>query len=287
MRPRRGFTLVEILVALVIMGVVAGAVFQLLNNTQRLSRTQAERIGLQSNVRTGAMLVPAELRELNTVVGGTVDQNDVLAAAATSVTYRAMRGLGTVCQVPGSQTQIRLRRSSYYGSRDPAATDNVYVFVENNPDRDADDVWVPVQLTGVATGNVCPGAAGNVPGITLTTQANAAVVGLAVGTPIRVYEVMELSLQNAGGRSWLGARSLNVPGQAVQPVLGPLLDGNGLGFEYLNGAGNPTADRTAIKSIRVTIRGLTDQMVRVSGTRMGRPQDSLVSQVLLRNSVHP
>jgi prepilin-type N-terminal cleavage/methylation domain-containing protein len=51
MRPRSGFTLVEILVALVIMGVVAGAVFQLLINSQRLSRFQTEQVSLQSNVR--------------------------------------------------------------------------------------------------------------------------------------------------------------------------------------------------------------------------------------------
>jgi prepilin-type N-terminal cleavage/methylation domain-containing protein len=288
MRSRSGFTLVEILVALVIMGVVSGAVFQLLTNSQRLSRFQTEQVSLQSNVRTGSTLVPAELRELNTFLGGNVTQNDVLAPlAADAITYRAMRGLGTVCQVPATQTQIRLRGSTYSGARDPVATDGIYIFVENDVDRDADDVWVPVQLTGVATGNVCPGAVGPEPGITLTTQANASVVGLAVGTPIRIFEVMELKLHIADGRSWLGARSVSVPGQAVQPVLGPLVDGNGFGLEYLDGAGAATANLDAIKSIRVTVRGLTDELVRGSGTQVGHPQEVLVSQVLLRNSIRP
>jgi prepilin-type N-terminal cleavage/methylation domain-containing protein len=286
MRPRYGFTLVEILVALVIMGVVSGAIFQLLNTSQRLSRAQTEQVSLQSNVRTGAMLVPAELREVNTVVGGTIDQNDVLDAQAGNVTYRAMRGLGMVCQVPAVNNEVRLRRSTFSGSRDPVVTDSIYVFVENDPDRENDDVWIPVRITGVATGNVCPLLAGSQAGITLTTDANAAIAGLPIGTPIRVYEVMELSLLNQDGRSWLGARSVSA-GQAAQPVLGPLLDGNGFALAYLDGNGAATANLTAIKSIQVTIRGLTDEAVRGSGTSVGHPQDSLVSQVLLRNSIRP
>jgi prepilin-type N-terminal cleavage/methylation domain-containing protein len=283
MRKRSGFTLVEILVALVIMAVVSGAVYQLLTTSQRLSRVQVEQVSLQSNVRTGSTLVPAELRELNTVVGGTVDQNDVLSIAADAITYRAMRGLATACQTPATQTELRLLRSTYSGFRDPQATDSIYLFIENDPDRETDDAWVPIRLTGVATGNVCPGAAA---GITLTTQASAALPGLAVGTPVRIYEVMELKLHGADGRSWLGARSVSA-GEAVQPVLGPLLDGNGFGLEYLDGAGNPTVDKTAIKSIRVTVRGLTDEVVRAYGTDMGHPQEVLVSQVLLRNSIRP
>lgn len=286
MRPRHGFTLVEILVALVIMGVVSGAVFQLLHTSQRLSRAQTEQVSLQSNVRTGAMLVPAELREINTVTGGSIDQNDVLSAAADAVTYRAMRGLGTVCEVPGVTNRIRLLGSTYSGSRDPIGTDSIYVFIENDPDRENDDAWLPVRITSVTTGNVCPTAIGNVAGITLNTDANAAIATLAVGTPIRIYEVMELSLLAADGRSWLGARSVSA-GDPVEPVLGPLVDGNGFGLEYLDGNGNDTGDLTAIKSIRVTIQGLTDELVRGSGTAVGHPVEAQVTQVLLRNSIRP
>ena len=69
MTQRRGFTLVEVLIALVIMGIVTGAIYRLLNTNQRLSLAQAEQVSLQSNVRTGSLIVPSELRELNTVLG--------------------------------------------------------------------------------------------------------------------------------------------------------------------------------------------------------------------------
>ena len=77
---RRGFTLVEVMLALIIMGVVTGAIYKLLNTNQRLAVAQAEQVTLQSNVRTGSLIVPSELRELNTVALGTVEQNDILDA---------------------------------------------------------------------------------------------------------------------------------------------------------------------------------------------------------------
>jgi hypothetical protein len=69
-------------------------------------------------------------------------------------------------------------------------------------------------------------------------------------------------------------------------MLGPLTAGNGFQLEYLNSAGVPTTDRYAVRAIKVTVRGETDQAVRQNGAgAYGRPQDSLVTQVLLRNSV--
>ena len=59
MRNRRGFTLVELLVALVIMlHRERRASTSCSNTSQRLSRAQAERVDLQSNVRSGALVVP-------------------------------------------------------------------------------------------------------------------------------------------------------------------------------------------------------------------------------------
>jgi prepilin-type N-terminal cleavage/methylation domain-containing protein len=284
MANRRGFTLAEIMIAMTLMLIVSGAAFKLLVTTQRLSRSQAEQASLQSNVRMGSLVVLNDLRELNTVVAGAAEKNDILTIAANDITYRAMRGMGFLCQA-STATQIRVARSSFSGFRDPVAgRDGLYVFIDGDPDTEADDTWLPVAIAGVATGTACPGALGD---ITLTTPNTAGLVGLSVGTPIRVYEVMELKLHVADGKSWLGARSISA-GEAIQPVLGPLVDGNGFQMEYLDAAGAITADRTAIKSIRITIRGISDGAVN-PGVE-GSPtyvQDSLVTQVALRNSFRP
>jgi prepilin-type N-terminal cleavage/methylation domain-containing protein len=279
MTQRRGFTLIEVLIALVIMGVVTGALYRLLNTSQRLSLAQAEQVSLQSNVRTGSLVVPNELRELNTVVAGADDQNDVTDADPDGITYRAMRGLGFVCQAPGP-TELRLLKSSWTGLRAPDATrDGLYVFVDGNTDEDEDDLWVQLDITAVEDSFCGADAA-----YKLTVAGPPAVV---VNTPVRVFELMRLELYLDAGQWWLGASSEKAAPGVLQPVLGPLTD-DGFDLDYLDATGVETADKKAIKSILLTVRGLTDDAVRAGGSgAMGHPEEALVTQVLLRNSIRP
>jgi prepilin-type N-terminal cleavage/methylation domain-containing protein len=284
MTQRRGFTIVEVLVALVIMGIVTGAIYRLLNTSQRLSLAQAEQVSLQSNVRTGSLVVPNELRELNTWLAGTDDRNDITVADPDAITYRAMRGLGFVCQAPGAgATELRLARSNWTGLRPPDATrDDLYLFNDgDDPYDDDDDSWLKVDVTDVAfSATACGGA----PGYKLTVEAIPAV---SVNTPVRLFELMRLKLYADAGEWWLGAQSMSAGEIEARPVLGPLT-GAGFGLEYLGSDGLPTADKTAIKSIRLTVRGVTDDEVRAGGSgAMGRPEEELVTQVLLRNSIRP
>jgi prepilin-type N-terminal cleavage/methylation domain-containing protein len=283
MRQRRGFTLIELLVALVIMGIVTGAIYKLLNTSQRISLAQAEQVSLQSNVRTGSLVVPNELRELNTVELGSNQQNDITVAAADRIEYRAMRGLGFACVAAAAgATQLRIAQSSWTGLREPnAASDDLYLFVDGDENDEKDDVWQQVAVTGVVvSANTCGGA----PGFVLTV---AALPAVPVNTPVRFFEVMELKRhQDADGQWWLGARSVSA-GEAIQPVLGPLTS-NGFQLAYLNSAGVATGDVRAIKTISVTVRGLTDDAVRANGSgALGHPQEELRTQVLLRNSIRP
>jgi prepilin-type N-terminal cleavage/methylation domain-containing protein len=280
-QSRRGFTLAEVMISLVLTLVVAGALYSLLVNTQRITRAQAQRLDLQSNVRAGSLVVLSELRELSAVSGGTGERNDILVAGSTALTYRAMRGIGFICDMP-SPTAIRIARSSFTGYRDPqAGRDDALIFIEDSAAAGAEDIWLGTQIVSVATGVPCPGALG--PGITLTVPAGASVAGLEAGTPIRIAEVMELRLYESGGRSWLGARSVS-SGEAIQPLVGPLTSGNGFRLEYLDATGTPTADRTNIKSIRIALRGTTEG----GGAGNSIPvEEELITQVALRNAVLP
>jgi prepilin-type N-terminal cleavage/methylation domain-containing protein len=284
MRRRPGFTLVEVMIALTIMGIVTGAVYQVLVTNQRVSLAQAEQVSLQGNVRTGSLVVPNELRELNTWLGGAADRNDIIPPLDDdAITYRAMRGLGFVCQAPGGATKLRVAASSWAGLRPPdPARDDLYLFVDGIENDDADDSWLQVDVTGAAAvNNTCGGA----PGYELDA---AAFPDVPVNTPVRLYEVMELKLHPQDGQLWLGARSVSAGG-AMQPVLGPLT-ANGFALEYLDSNGNPTVNERAVKSVRLTVRGLTEEAVRIGGSgsgAMGHPEEALVTQVLLRNSIRP
>ena len=66
MTARRGFTLVELLIALVMMVLVAGGIYSLMVTTHRVSRKQTEISNLQGNLRGGLNLVQSELQEIYT-----------------------------------------------------------------------------------------------------------------------------------------------------------------------------------------------------------------------------
>ena len=143
MSTRRGFTLVELMVAMVMTALVGAVTYRLLVNHQRVSRSQAARIGLTDNVRAGAIVAANELRELGydsvpaTAVPGVaalgqLPNSDLLLAQPGRVRYRAFRGFGVTC-APPSSARLVLRRALYYGVRDPVVDDSAAIFVEGSP----------------------------------------------------------------------------------------------------------------------------------------------------------
>lgn len=272
---RGGFTLLEVVIATSLMLIVSGAAYRLLITTHRLVRAQAEQMSLQSSLRSGALLVANELRELSTVPGGEGAQNDLLSLGGAGVIFRAARGVGFLCQAP-SGSQIRLRRADFSGHRDPQATrDSAHVFLEGSPDTDLGGTWLPLAITDVSTTARCPGGE---PGITLAVSNGAALVDAPPGTPVRISEIMEVKLYGSEGKSWLGARSVSAE-EAIQPLLGPLRNDDGFRLEYLSASGDPTWDPDVVESIRITLRA--------AGERATPREEELVTRVALRNAFRP
>jgi hypothetical protein len=275
-RSGPGFTLPEIMLALVVTLMVMGSIYKLLLTTQRAARAQAERVVLQSSVRAGSLIVTNELGELGTVPGGTPEQNDILAMGAAAVTYRAMRGTGFICQAPEGSV-VRLAQATFSGHRNPqAARDEAYVFAPGDPATGKKDTWLPLKILSVATTLACPAGQGS--GITLTLSGNPPAELLAPGTPVRFAEIMELRLYRADDNSWLGIRSV-ATGEAIQPLVGPLAAAEGFALEYLDAFGAPTLDRTAISTILVRLRGMLQGAEQSAGIG-----EELITRVALRNS---
>ena len=283
-RGSRGLTLIELLVSLVMLGMIGGVTYGFLANTQRITRSQSELVNLQSNVRTGILVVPSELREIGVGTGG----SDILALGSSGITYRAARGLGFTCQISAAEIRIsNVPATPYFGLRSIVpGRDSLFLFVERTPGISSDDVWARLAVTSVNPVSTCGtdpaialGVAGSVPG---------GVGSIVVGGPVRPFEVMELRLYSSGGKFWLGARSVSGGEPSLQPVLGPLT-ANGFELDYFDVAGTPTSNRSQVRTIRVTIRGVTDQLIRgPAGTGpTGYVQDSLVTTVSLRNAPIP
>jgi hypothetical protein len=292
-----------------VLTLLVGAVtYQLLANNQRVSRGQTAHVSLQDNVRTGAMIITNELREVgyddisaaaslkmgNYPAG---NRTDLVTIGAGGVSYFVMRGLAFTCGVVnGAPAKVIVKQSTYSVLRAPAATDSLFLYVENDPQTAGDDAWVHLGISGAPANQNCnDGSAGYA--FTVTFPASLTSVGVmpnvVLGGPVRLAEVMRLEYYATGGKSWLGMRSVSAnPNSVPEPVVGPLVDSTasqrGLTFEYFDKANVATTIRNNVRSIKVTLKGVTDERVRGSSASRGAIDTlSLVTTVALRNTLRP
>ena len=234
MTTRRGFTLIELMIGMILLLAIGGVTYQLLVNTQRVSRSQTQHISMQDNVRSGALIMANELREVGydaiTATGLPLIQvkfpgaalaagtnSDLRAIGPDSVTYRAMRGLGYTCQLSAGTNDVVVINAAndarqWQGLRTLTTTDSLMLYIENDKTTSADDMWITVGLTTAPVAQNCPdGSAGirfriAIPaGLLITTTT--AFGNMFVGGAVRDFELMQMRSYTSGGKTWLGMRS--------------------------------------------------------------------------------
>ena len=302
MRARRGFTLVELVVALVLGLMVGGLVHRMLLHGQRLARAQAERMALQENVRVAALVLAGELGglgsyeitpEASAALGyPAAIRSDLVAIEPGAVTYLAGRGSGRVCGVAPGLPAIVVAESSWESPRAPRATDSLLVFAESDPATASDDAWIHLGIVSAGAGSCAGGQAGIAIGVAAPAPLDpAALARVTLGSPVRLAEVMQMRYYRSGGKSWFGMRSVGT-GEAITPVAGPLADSSagvrGLTLVYRDAADAPTSDPAAVRAVEVALVGVTDQPVHGRDPR--RPlvdSFALTTRVALRNALRP
>lgn len=270
---RRGFALVEALLAVVLLAIVAQSMLRLLTVSQRLFRAQSERAALQATIRAGMSLLPAELRELG--------PDDIVTLAPDQLVYRAMRSTAVACAVTAGS--VTLRRGLAYGYRSIAAgRDSVLLFVERDRSSASDDSWEVLPVAGPPGAGICPdgGPATVIP----TAVPIATLDAVALDAPVRTFELMQVRLYQSGGQYWLGSRSVSGGEGQVQPVLGPLA-ADGLRFRFLDAGGLPTTRPAEVRLIGLTIRGVTDGAIATAASAGPMTvAESLGTDIWLRNA---
>jgi prepilin-type N-terminal cleavage/methylation domain-containing protein len=304
MRTHRGFTMVELMIGLVLTLAVGGVAYDMLLRSNRVTRAQAERIGVQDNVRSGALIITNELREIgydvitagaSAALGGyaPATRTDLLDIDSDGITYHATRALGFVCGVtPAVTGTVVVNRSTWQELRAPTTTDTLMVYVENASNTATDDAWIHLGIVGTANQNCPSGAAGlafqvQQPDMDLTMALNAVVLG----GPVRVTEVVRMQqyVDATDGKPYLGMRSLSANEVTFQPVIGPLATTGGaepgLEFIFRRADNATTAVPADVRAIELTLRGVTDQAVH--GRRAYATVDTLglTTRVALRNTL--
>jgi len=150
MRPvtrARGFTLIELMIALVITGLVMGTLYRVLTANQRFYRSQSSILDVEENIRAAAQILPAELKGLDASGG------DIIAMSDTSITIKADRGLRFVCVVPDKTNgYVVVRNNLAFGYRAPDATrDSLLIFRDADVREGSDDTWLHAPIAATSS----------------------------------------------------------------------------------------------------------------------------------------
>jgi prepilin-type N-terminal cleavage/methylation domain-containing protein len=246
-RRRAGFTLIEVMVALVLAVLLGGVIFQVLRGESRFVTVQSARQEVQQNARGALEILASELRAAQSF--GLVNAN------TNSVTFLLPRAWGISCGGGTGNQAIAL----FPDQADPGVMftlNNASGLMGNVGTLDAPN-WSGNPNGGnmgrvTATANIDLNAAGNACAAIRPTGANAGVIrGMTItgnnlpivpaGNQLYLYQWVQYDVAQTSGEWWI-RRSYGVAdGSNPQPLAGPLTGSTGLAFSYWDAAGNALA----------------------------------------------
>ncbi|MGE0442167.1 MAG: type II secretion system protein J [Gemmatimonadales bacterium] len=244
---RRGVSLLEMLVALVVGAVLLVMALRVQLVLDRVGRSRTERAGAAHTLRTAAAVLGAELGTLAADSVGGAD----LRSVAGGIEYRAGRGLWIGCGAGPDSVVLAAGPLAAWRSRLPVpGRDSLLLYLAG--DSGSVNAWLPAPVLAAGIGSVCPDGTAGLALRTVVDSSRLAVLRLP--TVVRVFEVVALREYGSGGTWQLGLEPRS-GGGVVQPVAGPLAGPGGFGVSYWDRAGMPAGAPTAA-GLDVMIRSL-------------------------------
>lgn len=151
---RRGYTLVELLVAVSILGIMGSMVAQLMMSQQRFFQRMSEQTSARRDLRAALGTLPTEMRGVSSAGG------DISSFGASSLAFRSTIGTSFVCERSSNTTidvppvnTARTTTSNWVTT--PAVGDTVYA-LRHDSSGVAGDYWSAHRITGVsASAGLC------------------------------------------------------------------------------------------------------------------------------------
>ena len=273
--PRRaGFTIVELLVALVAGMLVLTSVVQLMIGQGRGYRKQREIVDVRETAREAAALLSWDLRQ------AAVAESPFATMATNSVALRSPQGLGTICAKHPLLARYGLSKTA--GSIRATVDDTALVYQVGKGG------WNKLKITAVGTPAAmgvaaCAWPGGRTPDVVVEfaigSKSDSSLI--KIGAPFRNFRRVEYAEFQQNGRWWLGRK---VGGAAsYERLTGPLLPptSNGMAFAYYDTLGAVTTNKSAVGSVVFSIR--TESFKNSGGGPTGGYQhDSLTTKVAVR-----
>lgn len=294
-RSRRGVTLIELMITLVLLGIVAGGMMQIIIRQQRFYNGNSGVLGTRSNVRQGVAVFQSDLRAVN-------PGSDIYAGGMqpTSFEFREPRGSSVVCAIDGSHSTIVVPP--------PVLSNGAGLTSWVQPPQVGDSVLVydPGAFAWITSGREIIGTQPTEGSGTCATMVDAADLSrgwqitlsdalpdtLSPGASIRFFRKAHYELKQAADGDWYLAFGDCLPGRSpacmeAQPIAGPYLapdnDPPGLELRYFDASGVATSDPTVLRRIDLALRSRSSTPVDMDGRAKGFYRDSLKASIALRN----
>jgi hypothetical protein len=264
---RRGAGLVELVVALTVTALLALLAWQILAASAARLRDRSERMALEHALRVGATGLRSTLEPLG---ADSVSGSDLLSGAPDRIVVRAARATGVACAVSGSALTVRLGDGWWSALRDPVpGRDSLLVDGVAEP-----PAWHALGLAADPRAGRCPdGTAGLLLPAAIAPEL---LDELGAGSPVRVFEDVELRLYASAGSAWIGLRDL-ATGETIQPLAGPFA-ASGLRLQFVARDGEPASEPAGAVSIRTSLGGFTE---RAGGVGLARIRSGVPDSVAL------
>ena len=297
---RRGFTLVELLIVLVVGGTVATAATRLLQRQQRFYTRAGSLVMQRVSLRDATGIMPGEIRALSAVGG------DIIAFSDSSLEMRVTTGSAIACDTVTAGAALHLAPDQFSDATPailasfatmPDAGDIALVH-DTGTDDPSDDRWVPATIDRVSSGtDLCAAS----PFAALVRAGTASVrlqfvageqlpSTVRPGAFVRVVRRVRYRFYRASTGDWfLGHSTWNGTALgAVQPVSGPFAPyrddaRSGFAMRFFDAAGarlTSEMDPHSIARIEISARGETREAM--SGGA-NAPPDSQTVTIRLRN----
>jgi prepilin-type N-terminal cleavage/methylation domain-containing protein len=266
LRKNKGITLIELLVALVIAGILVAAVYRTFLGQQKTYTVQEQVVDMQQNVRA---LINRMMREIRMAGFGNVSM--VLPVTIGGKTYNDVVNLDT--PVAGAVTIV-----SAMGSTTLTGIPSTnQITVNSLTDSQGNLLFDMGNRKYVSIGGVESYTITNIAGNTLTLSGTLTYYH-RVGTPVYGIRAVSYQVGMVSGIPTL-LRDENMGGGAQ-----PLADNiETLQFGYLDANGNPTANPPAIRIVQVTLRARTNDSDPEYKSDGGYRKRVIVSNVHLKN----
>jgi prepilin-type N-terminal cleavage/methylation domain-containing protein len=299
---RRAFTLLELAVVLVILGVAGAAMGMLLVRQQRFYRGASELLYAREGVRDALEVLAGDLR-------GIAVEDTVRLLADSAIEIYSPIGSSVVCQA--TEKEVGLPPSVPSGNTLSAFetepdTGDIALFYRGTVDGNR---WEGHRIGAFSTralASACPSSspfsspddvARTAPGFGLTLEAPLSP-DIRPGAPVRFIRRGRYSLYRGSDGAWyLGYRRCNAIGAsscgAIQPLSGPYraYSGNssatGLLLEYYGRDGSrltAASSPLGLARVDVTARSESKQQLSIEGHGV-RPADSATVSIAIRNSL--